>query len=456
MFPALLIMALVFFKERIAFLDVAYHLFYITAADELAIQNYRFGAAVTQVVPLASTRMGLSLQAVAMLYSASFVVFSFLCYWVSGSLLRQYKLALISLLGMILFSTYTFFWAHSELPQGLSFLMLSFAIISSVKDGKRLIWGIPLIALIMPVVVFFHPAIVAPFLFVIVYYYLLDRQVKGNVWAVVAAVVFFFVCWEVKKVYYATPYDTQSMDGMHNFLAYFPHYFSAPYTMVFLKHCMTTYQWIPILLVLTIVVLTAQRKWLKLIVSIGGTLAAMFIVTVLYADKTLEDFYAENLMLPMGIVMAVPLVVDVLPYLAERMKRKNIATWVVVLMMVTAVVRILIVSDVYVQRTNWELAFLEKHKGEKMIIEKRPELDEKLIMSWGTPYEFWFLSSLHGGETACIIVPQDLPAAVAGKESAHKFLGQWGHYDYIIMNDRYFHFTDFTTPYKVYYKNDPL
>lgn len=42
------ILALVFYLERTAFLDISFHLFYILKDGDFAIQNNRFAAALTQ------------------------------------------------------------------------------------------------------------------------------------------------------------------------------------------------------------------------------------------------------------------------------------------------------------------------------------------------------------------------------------------------------------------------
>ena len=48
----LLILAYVYYKERTLWGDIPYHVFHILKDDNFAIQNNRFGAVLTQWIPL--------------------------------------------------------------------------------------------------------------------------------------------------------------------------------------------------------------------------------------------------------------------------------------------------------------------------------------------------------------------------------------------------------------------
>ena len=71
----LFILALLFYRERVIFLDMAFHLFYILKDNDLAIQNFRFGACFTQLFPYLGQKLGFSLDNIAKLYSSGFVLY---------------------------------------------------------------------------------------------------------------------------------------------------------------------------------------------------------------------------------------------------------------------------------------------------------------------------------------------------------------------------------------------
>lgn len=64
-----------------------------------------------------------------MSYSIGFMAYYLICYFICGSLLKQYDFALIILLLNLLFVTETFFYTPSELPQGIALLMVTFAFV---------------------------------------------------------------------------------------------------------------------------------------------------------------------------------------------------------------------------------------------------------------------------------------------------------------------------------------
>lgn len=53
----LLLFAILFYKERSAYVDSAYHLFHIIKDDKFAIQNYSFGTFFTKLRPLLARKL---------------------------------------------------------------------------------------------------------------------------------------------------------------------------------------------------------------------------------------------------------------------------------------------------------------------------------------------------------------------------------------------------------------
>ena len=71
------VLALLFYKERMAFLDASFILFYILKDGEFAIQANRFGAILTQAFPLYSSKLGFSLSTIMKVYSLGFIAYFF-------------------------------------------------------------------------------------------------------------------------------------------------------------------------------------------------------------------------------------------------------------------------------------------------------------------------------------------------------------------------------------------
>ncbi len=119
-----LFFSIIYFLERTAFLDLSFHLFYLLKDNDYCIQNYRIGAVFTQSFPLIGAWLGLSLKSIAILYSTSFIVLYALTFFCILVGFKNVKLAIIYLFFCILITTHTFFWAQSELPQGVAYLFI--------------------------------------------------------------------------------------------------------------------------------------------------------------------------------------------------------------------------------------------------------------------------------------------------------------------------------------------
>jgi hypothetical protein len=141
LFGTLIVLAGVFFLERIVNLDMAFQSFLILKSGSLEIQSGRFGAAATQFWPWAAQALGLPLKGVLLMYSLGHVFWPALLAWFSWRI-GQWRWSLA--IGMVatLMTTHTFYWL-SEMPAGLVFLCASLCL----DAFKRFIIGVSLVAM---------------------------------------------------------------------------------------------------------------------------------------------------------------------------------------------------------------------------------------------------------------------------------------------------------------------
>ncbi len=152
----MLILSILFYKERIIFLDAAFSLFNIVKDNGFCIQHYRFGDVCTQILPVIATKAGLPLDLILRSYSGGYIIYYFIAYFVCGSILKRYDLALVILLMNVLFISDTFYWMLSQLPQAIALLMILLAVVSRQENTTGIFkWAIVL--LLEVTIVFFHP-----------------------------------------------------------------------------------------------------------------------------------------------------------------------------------------------------------------------------------------------------------------------------------------------------------
>src|SRR5436190_10258426 len=77
------IMSLLFYKERVIVMDMAYYSFEIVRTGSFTMQNNRFGSILTQILPVIGVKLHLPLKTVLMLYSLNIALFPFIFFSLS-------------------------------------------------------------------------------------------------------------------------------------------------------------------------------------------------------------------------------------------------------------------------------------------------------------------------------------------------------------------------------------
>jgi hypothetical protein len=438
----LLILSVLFYKERTVFLDNAYHLFIIIKDGDFAFQNFRYGAVFTQAVPLLASKLNISLNAILISYSVCFVIYYALCYYICGSILKNYRLALVLLVFNIAFVSDTFFWMLSELPQGIAFMLVLLSYLSSRLSEKATLGNILLVILgTIVVIIFFHPLMMFPYLFVLVFFFLNKPAFDKRIFLI--ALLSFVMAYVLKKTAFTTEYERNATNGAGKLIDNFPHYFRIYANKAFLLSCLTKYYFIPIISFSILFVYLRQKKWAKLTLFCCCAIGYLLMINVTYPGRDVEAFYIENMYLPLGIIIGFPFVFDVLPNIKDQ--KWTISIFAIII--VVAGLRIVMVAEPYTSRLDWEREFLKKHRSEKILVAESLVPMDLLLMSWGTPYEFWLLSTVEGDRTASIVVNNDVKALEWGTHDARSFLTQWGVFPYKEMPSHYFKFSDTLTNY---------
>lgn len=210
-FSILLVLSILFYLERTVFLDISYHLFSILKDEDFAIQNNRFGAFFTQLFPLISSKLGFSLQTIAILYSMSFVILPLLTFLLIHLYFKNTKVSIAYLLFTIVMTTHTFYWIQSELPQAIAFLFILIALMERALHEKFIPTNyIFLSGVLLFLVCFTHPLILIIFTFVLFYYFLSHPGQKP---VVASFGLTFFSFYTIKYFFFKTSYDSQATGG---------------------------------------------------------------------------------------------------------------------------------------------------------------------------------------------------------------------------------------------------
>ncbi len=433
-----LILALLWYRERVVFVDIAYHLFFLLKDRGFAIQNGRFGAAFTQFFPLVGAALGLSVNFIAALYSASFILLPAIIFGLLLGPLRNARLALAYLLFEAGMMTHTFFWIQSELPQATAFLFLFAGLLEKQLHRETFsAFFLPAAQVLLLVVCFSHPLIPIPFFYLLLFMglrYPLKRRM------LTAVAVSFLLVWILKSLFFRYPYEQQAMSGLKNFVTLFPHYFNLQSNRDYLRYFVHDYYVAGLLLVVLAVYYFRRQAWLNLALLALFFAGFSALVNISSPGGSVQ-FYVENQYLILGFFVALPAAYDLFESLQKRRYQQLLLGAVVVCCMA----RITLAHPLYKQRLQWNedlLARTSMLPDKKIMLPAESAPLDTLLMTWGSSYEFWLLSTLNGGPARSIIIEEKAGEFDADLSQNKAFITKWGAYKYADFKGPYFPFTD--------------
>lgn len=406
----LLVLAGLYWKERVIMVDAAFQVFSVITRADLAIQVQRFGAAIVQMWPLLGVKMGLPLPWVLASYSLGFQLYPLLFFGILLWWVKHERLAVAFALYYLLLMTHTFFWVQSELIQGSAAALLTVGI--ALKPGR-----LPLfISLLLAIaVVYWHPLAVAPLLFSWGYFYLRDQRQRQWSYYAVPAVAILTLAY---KHFLANTgqYDATAMGMADGFQERFMQLFSLPSVQHFKRHLLHTY-WLYVPAMLGVSIFYGRtRQWYLMAWLWLGTLAWLALILTTYHWGA-EQFYIESYYLPLGLFVALPLACDWMPRWSHR---TIIIVFVLILGLRTG--KIIDAFQRYHDRLFWvqqTVTWLRTFPEERFLMRVKDAPLDKLKMEWASPYETLLVSALpHPDSALCLyITHNDAP------------LGEWSQLD---------------------------
>jgi hypothetical protein len=447
-------LAAMFYLERTVFIDLAFHSVTLLKKKTLFIQNQRFVAAFTQLFPLAAQGLGGSLRSVLMAYSLGFVAYYATIFLACTLWLRQWKMGLLMLLLSTLMVTDTFYWVQSELPQGMALLVLVCALMARHRDLSAFPgWQLGLLFGLWLAVAFAHPMLAFPTFFVLFFFWEKDaaRAVVSAKMLLASGVFVAFVLLVKNKLLGATAYDTGAMSRADNLRKLFPHYFDLASNRDFLRWCLTDFYLLPLGLAGASFFYGWQKKWRKLLLLNAFFFGYLLLVNV-SIPESYHRFYLENLWLPLGLFVAVPLVFDVLPHFLEKEKSRRWAFGLLIFCVAARLLNIGLAHRPWTARLDWERSFLKETSAlprKKMLLSESQVPMDKLLLSWGSSFEFMLLSSLHHPDSTRLITVDEDPKRLGwATNQPRSVITEWEVWRYDQLPLRYFRPQD-TTLYQL-------
>ncbi|MEM8583683.1 MAG: hypothetical protein AAGF87_05410 [Bacteroidota bacterium] len=438
----LAVLSQVYFLERTAFTDMAFHIFELIRTEELAIQNFRFGAAFTQAVVLLGVKMDLSLETILRMYSLCFVAFQYVVFLVCIRWLKNPWFGMVLILLNTLMVAHSFYWPISEFPQGLAYLMLYFGLIHSwvngyIKDRKLLY---PLAGILIITGSWCHPLTMFPFLFTSLFLCLHDKKmVKINL----LGVLVFAAGIYIKASYFKNSTDSDNVSrALEYFVNQFPDYFSQTSHKIFWQYLLKDYYLLGIFLLLSLGAYIWHKRFWKAALLFSFFFGYLMMVNLSYPEGA-DQFYAENQYLSLGIFVSVCMALDLSAW--SGLKK---LPWLLGGIVFIRLLHIGFSNGPYSGRIDYLRQVMNEtstSEQKKIIAPEQLFSMEILKMTWATAYENWIISTVESDETRSVFLTDNIAGQYwTGDDYNHRFITVFGAFDYSDLPNRYFIFSDST------------
>ena len=438
-FALLLLLSIIYYKERIIFLDPAFQLSYMIRDGGFAIQVNRFAAVISKIFPYIAIKLAMPLRSIVLIYSMSFVIYNFILFIIIIKWLKNSVWALFLLLYNILMISHSFYWPAIELNQGIAIMILYFALLdkrSSIGDTFSYI----LIALLVPSVVFSHPLVIIAFVFVTGYLFLFKRDIL-QMPRFYAGTILAFISYVINKIFFRNWYDDMNMERLDNFGKLFPDYINLKSNSDFVEYLFSDYYLSFILLVLIIGTFLISKRYKRIVYILSFIFIYIVVVNVSFPEGV-PHFFAESKYQLLGIFIITALAMDIIDMINSK-----VMFFSLLFIIAIRIIHINNSHSLYSARLDLLRDIMHETGDEKLILSESELPKDTIIMSWASAYEFWLLSALENQHQRSIIIDENPSRFDSLLDKKDIFIEEWRIYPYSVLPERYFKL-DSTTVYK--------
>jgi len=436
LFVLLLAGSAFFYKERMLFVDPGWVVFNIVNTKTFLIAEHRYGAVVTQIVPLAGVWLRLPLSLILFAYSVSFQLF----YLIAALLLlfryRQAGLAVLMALYFTLIVSDEYFWPNNEVHQGIAWMFL-FLGLYRWKAGSPGAGHHLLLLLFGFLAIFSHFLVILPFSFLWLYP-LAGRQIKKPelrtylIYTVFLAVVFLAKYYLGSTGWYDGPklHAVRKMD-----IGSILRSFAGGQAGSMYKLLLVNYWLVPLLLVISIAGALRYKYYGIAFLTLAYALGYFALVCLTYPDATTRGnlFYMESEWMGLAVIAGAAWVYIILPKVKPAYASLALTiVFTIRLIYIGASVPLFHERLMALQHTIDEL---RARRLDKAILVKNERAEEAFVMSWGLATESLICSSMDGGQPVTFKL---MPENEIGPVAADTFLSCFSREHYKMLNPAYF------------------
>ena len=391
----LLLMSLLFYKERITFSDTAAYVSHIMARDkfEIGVIN-RYISIIPELLPYCAFKLGLPLKAILILYSISFTLIPIVLSLIAYHNFKEPFTAWSILIFYTLMSMNLFYYPVSEYQIGLCFILFFMGYITHAqKRESNNLQFILINLLFIPTIIFSHPLSFFVWINILILHTLFNKIIKRQLITIICVTILSAV---VKRLFFNIDYEHNKFSQINNFKNFSTNDLAQELGSTFARLLIQDYFLVIILTILILIFLWQSKKTLLSFVFLASVIAWWVLITVCFQAEIYDHYYEH-------MYQAIPLIVSFVfcQYYLRQYKSK----WtplIVSIILIISLSKINSRSQFYTERINWLencFAFMDKINCKKAIFTTEYILPSQGRVSfWSIPYETLLLSSLKGSQ----------------------------------------------------------
>ena len=443
-FLLLLVLSIVFALERNLYADSSFYIFNIVNNGWFDIEHSRYSAFLTQLLPIALVKLGMSLQAVIYAYSISFILLYYGIWLIINYVLKDPYSGIALLLILILPVRENFFKPVTELHQALAWSILLYSWINNriLKNSKniKIDYKFLIITILLILLCFFsHPVSLFPILFIFTWI-VIDKKIWTD-WKIYFFLALTLILFSIKFLMADNAgYEGERYSNISNLINLLPKLHTYYSWKWFMHHFFRLFLIPSLLLIAYIGFAFTKKMYLKATISVLSVIG-FFIISVITFKQGDADIMMEKNFMPLSLFILIPFTTEVLK--TKRIKGYFVVSLVSILVLFSTY-RTTIIGKRYSKRINYVtqiINFAKDNDIKKAIIHNKNIDKDILLISWGLSLETLVLSSLYGSENSVSIYIYNKLTDVQKSINNPKrflFVNWYLNRDISILNENYF------------------
>jgi len=400
---ALIGLCVFLYKERVIVSDMSFLMTYLLIEQKPYFFFVRIVAVLPQFFALVAIWCHCSLQTAMIILSMSTQLLYLIIYLVAFKFSKKRILFFLVPLNLVLLVNEVFFWPVSEVQQGLIWLCL-YAVFLFEKKWEQhslLKWlGINIAIIIW--VQFLHILLFFPILFLIIYYYDSESALfsRKSFYHLSVCLIVFAIRYKIGTLNW---YEKEKMHLGEAIRHNLPHFFSLASVQAFLHRLPACYSLYLLLLAGTLIWLLMHKRYMGTLVMMVFSLGYWILVMISSAEDT--RFYSENMLLPLGFMVSLAIVADIIPTLNMN--------YTPLLFLLIIVIRL---GGIYQSHYDYTvhdsvytpyLDYLKDKSLNGVIVDNKLIDQKKAIVTWSSSYETLLITALVSPDSCRVVLMND-------------------------------------------------